>query len=127
MLPLGLSVECFDGVTYAAVAHNLYLGIGNVRTPMFDIFPARSDAFDWHGGFYEHPSLVFVIDSLFYKIFGDAEYVDKLIAVCLSQLIVLCKIVDKLKLLFNNLVINKNYVIVSGCSQTTVLHVYKFL
>lgn len=112
----------FDGVTYAAVAHNLFLGIGNIRSPVFDIFPANSNSFDWHGGFYEHPSLVFVIDSLFYKTFGDAEYVDKLILItmCFCQLIVLCKIVDKLKLLFNHLLINKSYVVILWMLSNTI-------
>jgi 4-amino-4-deoxy-L-arabinose transferase-like glycosyltransferase len=59
-----------DGIIYAAVSRNLSLGIGDY----------------WHlklsetifSQFYEHPPLVFWIQSFFFKIFGDSIYVERM-------------------------------------------------
>jgi len=55
-----------DGVEYASVARNLADGVGTFWKPYLD------DRI--HPVFHEHPPLVFWIQSLFFRIFGDGAY-----------------------------------------------------
>ena len=59
-----------DGMAYATIGRNLAEGRGTFWQPFFSqtLFPA----------FYEHPPIVFAIESLFYRILGDYLFVDKL-------------------------------------------------
>ncbi len=59
-----------DGVTYATISRNLAEGRGTFWEPFFTetFFPA----------FYEHPPLVFGIESLFFRVLGDHLFVEKL-------------------------------------------------
>lgn len=62
-----------DGVLYAAVAKNQAEGFGSFWYPIF------SDTWNKHGvhTFHEHPSLVFGIQSLFFKLLGTSIYVER--------------------------------------------------
>ena len=55
-----------DGVEYASVARNLSDGVGTFWKPYLE------DRI--HPVFHEHPPLVFWIQSLFFRIFGDGPY-----------------------------------------------------
>jgi len=57
-----------DGVEYASVARNLSDGVGTFWKPYLD------DRI--HPVFHEHPPLVFWIQSLFFRIFGDGPYLE---------------------------------------------------
>ena len=57
-----------DGVEYANVARNLADGFGTFWKPYHDDL--------LHPVFHEHPPLVFWIQSLFFKLFGDGPYVE---------------------------------------------------
>jgi 4-amino-4-deoxy-L-arabinose transferase-like glycosyltransferase len=72
-----------DGLWYAAIAHNLSEGLGSFWSPHFSktMFPV----------FYDHPPLVFGIQSFFFRILGDSMYVEKIYAffiICLSFLLI---------------------------------------
>lgn len=58
-----------DGLIYATLGHNLANGIGTFWIPSFSSTISVA--------FYEHPPLVFGIQSLFYQLFGDAFYIEK--------------------------------------------------
>lgn len=59
-----------DGVTYSSIAKNMANGIGDFWKPHYTktLYP----------NFYEHPPLVFGIQSLFFKILGDGFYVERI-------------------------------------------------
>ena len=59
-----------DGVTYATISRNLSEGIGSFWHPRYTdvLYP----------DFHEHPPLVFGIQSLFFKLFGDHYYTEKI-------------------------------------------------
>ncbi len=57
-----------DGVTYASISRNLAIGKGSFWHPYY-----RGD---W--GFYEHPPLMFGIQALFFKVFGDHYFTEKI-------------------------------------------------
>lgn len=61
-----------DGLWYAAISNNLSEGVGSFWAPHFSktMFPV----------FYDHPPLVFGIQSLFFRILGDSMYVEKIYA-----------------------------------------------
>lgn len=61
-----------DGVLYASVAHNLANGYGSMWFLKFSEL-----GFAEHLTFHEHPPLVFWIQSLFFKVFGDSMYVER--------------------------------------------------
>jgi 4-amino-4-deoxy-L-arabinose transferase-like glycosyltransferase len=60
----------FDGVTYSAISKNLANGLGSIWEPHYTkvLYPY----------FHEHPPLVFVLQSIFFKIFGNAFYTEKI-------------------------------------------------
>lgn len=112
----------YDGVTYTAVASNLYHGIGNVRNPLFFIYqPNIHGSAIFSQYFYEHPVLVFMLDSYLFDLIGNAEYVDKIILILnwFCQFILLVLLVDKLKLKFKDLNITKSSVILLWLTYET--------
>jgi 4-amino-4-deoxy-L-arabinose transferase-like glycosyltransferase len=76
-----------DGMLYTCVSHNMANGVGTFWSPVFSptYFNAGS------GFFHEHPPLVFGIQSLFFRIFGDSMYVERFyvfITMCLTALLI---------------------------------------
>lgn len=61
----------FDGVIYATVARNLSVGIGGAWHLVFA-------ASGWGSDFHEAPPLAFVLESYFFRLFGDHFWVEKL-------------------------------------------------
>jgi len=57
-----------DGIEYASVARNLADGVGTFWKPYLDDY--------LHPVFHEHPPLVFWIQSLFFRIFGNGPYLE---------------------------------------------------
>lgn len=59
-----------DGVTYSAISKNMANGLGYIWEPHYTkvLYPI----------FHEHPPLVFYIESLFFKIFGNAFYTERI-------------------------------------------------
>ena len=62
-----------DGVLYTCVAKNLSQGIGTFWFPKFSEL-----GFAGNTSFHEHPPLVFGIQAVFFKFFGDSIYVERL-------------------------------------------------
>lgn len=60
----------FDGLTYASIARNLNDGIGTFWMPSYT--PTV------HPEFYEHPPFSFGLHSVFYRLFGDQPWVDRI-------------------------------------------------
>ncbi|HEV3417390.1 MAG TPA: glycosyltransferase family 39 protein, partial [Pirellulales bacterium] len=60
----------FDGVTHATIARNLAIGVGD---PWHPVFSAADGA-----GYHEQPPLGFVLESFFFRAFGDHFWVEKL-------------------------------------------------
>lgn len=59
-----------DGLIYSTIAHNLSNGIGSFWNPQFTA-TCMSE-------FHEHPPLAFVIQSIFFTLFGESRFIDKL-------------------------------------------------
>ncbi len=76
----------FDGLVYSTISRNLAYGYGSLWKPMYT--PTL-----WLE-FYEHPSLVFGIQSLFFRIFGEGMFVERLFS--LSTLLVSGFLIHKL-------------------------------
>jgi 4-amino-4-deoxy-L-arabinose transferase-like glycosyltransferase len=74
-----------DGVVYSTVARNLARGLGSFWAPQYTATV--------HRAFFEHPPLVFWIQSLFFRVLGDSLFVERiysfLTAVITGVLIVL--------------------------------------
>lgn len=64
-----------DGITYSAISKNLASGIGSCFAPHYTkiLFPS----------FYEHPPLVFIIQSYFFSIFGNGFYTENIFSLCI--------------------------------------------
>lgn len=62
-----------DGVLYSAVSHNLANGLGTFWFPTF----SYNNLAGIRDSFHEQPPLVFGIQALFYKVFGDSMYVER--------------------------------------------------
>jgi 4-amino-4-deoxy-L-arabinose transferase-like glycosyltransferase len=71
-----------DGVEYASVARNLSDGVGTFWKPYLD------DRI--HPVFHEHPPLVFWIQSLFFRIFGDSPYFESFYGFFIGIIILGC-------------------------------------
>jgi len=58
-----------DGVTYAAISNNLSQGYGEIFRPHYTktLYPI----------FYEHPPLVFIVQSVFFELLGDSYMTEK--------------------------------------------------
>lgn len=61
-----------DGVLYSSVAHNLSMGYGTFWFPQYSALNLEGIP-----SFHEHPPLVFGIQAIFFKIFGDSLYVER--------------------------------------------------
>lgn len=59
-----------DGITYAAISKNLAIGYGQFWEPHYTktLYPSFS----------EHPPFVFIIESLFFKLFGNHFYTERI-------------------------------------------------
>jgi 4-amino-4-deoxy-L-arabinose transferase-like glycosyltransferase len=62
-----------DAMLYTSVSHNLSQGIGTFWFPQFSTTYHNAGLSSFH----EHPPLVFVIQSLFFKVFGDSMYIER--------------------------------------------------
>ena len=89
-----------DGVTYSAISKNLANGIGSNWNPHYTktLYPE----------FREHPPLVFIIQSLFFRIFGDAFYTERIFCFIVALLTAL-GIVNTWKLMNDNKVVSNDY------------------
>lgn len=67
-----------DGVTYACIARNLANGLGDFSHPHYTatLYPT----------FYEQPPLVFWLQSLFFRVFADFFWVERLYSFCMALL-----------------------------------------
>jgi 4-amino-4-deoxy-L-arabinose transferase-like glycosyltransferase len=86
-LPVLLAEGMFmDGLIYAAVSKNLANGVGTFW------FPKLSETFG--NPFNEHPPLVFLLQSWFFKLFGDGFYVERAysLATAVVQILILIKL-----------------------------------
>ncbi|MCX6230217.1 MAG: hypothetical protein NTZ33_01620 [Bacteroidetes bacterium] len=73
-----------DGLIYSSIGNNLAIHLGTFFSPRFS-----STLFS---SFHEHPPLVFGIESLFFKLFGNAFYIEKIysgITALLTALIII--------------------------------------
>ena len=61
-----------DAMLYTSVSHNLSMGIGTFWFPQFSVHNVAGLS-----SFHEQPPLVFGIQSIFYKLFGDSMYVER--------------------------------------------------
>mgnify|MGYP000312515494 FL=1 len=60
----------FDGLTYATIASHLNDGVGTFWSPSYTPYI--------HPEFYEHPPFSFALHSIFYRLFGDQFWVDRI-------------------------------------------------
>ena len=75
-----------DGIWYAAISNNLENDIGEFWLPSFTTTIYNS--------FYEHPPLVFWLQSLFFKIFGQSFWVERIY--CLVIFLLTAYIISKI-------------------------------
>jgi 4-amino-4-deoxy-L-arabinose transferase-like glycosyltransferase len=61
-----------DAMLYTSVAHNLSMGIGTFWFPQFSLHNVAGLA-----SFHEQPPLVFGIQSVFFRLFGDSMYIER--------------------------------------------------
>jgi len=79
LLPFLVTEGLFlDGLVYATVSRNMADGHGNFLQPLFEA--------NMQVPFYEHPPLVFWLQSLFFRIFGDHFYTEKIYCLCMALL-----------------------------------------
>lgn len=76
-----------DGSIYGTVAHNMAIGDGSFWQPMFHNYYALVGVNS--AIFYEHPPLMFWIQSWFFKLFGDGFYVENFYGVIILLLHIL--------------------------------------
>lgn len=67
-----------DGTIYATIAHNMHMNAGDIWHPYFSDYIMNT--------FHEHPTLAFWLQSLTYKILGNAFWVDKVYQVIMLLL-----------------------------------------
>lgn len=75
-----------DGMLYTSVAHNLGSGIGTFWFPQFSLHNVAGLK-----AFHEQPPLVFGIQAIFFKIFGDSMYVERVytfITICITAFLI---------------------------------------
>lgn len=75
-----------DAMLYTSVAHNLSHGIGTFWFPQFSVLGVSQLP-----AFHEQPPLVFGIQALFFKVFGDSIYVERLytfITMCTTAILI---------------------------------------
>lgn len=76
-----------DAMLYTSVAHNLSQGIGTFWFPQFSHNNMAGLA-----SFHEQPPLVFGLQAVFYKLFGDSMYVERFytfLMMCLNALLII--------------------------------------
>ncbi len=61
-----------DAMLYSSVSHNLGIGIGTFWFPQYSTLNIAGLS-----SFHEHPPLVFGIQSIFYRMFGDSIYIER--------------------------------------------------
>jgi len=68
----------FDGITYAAISNNLAHGLGSFWAPHYTqtLYPQ----------FFEHPPLVFGLQSLFFILFGDGPATERIYTMFMALL-----------------------------------------
>lgn len=71
-----------DGMTYASISRNLAEGYGSYFKPLYTL--------TIYNEFYEHPPLQFILESLFFKIFKDHFWTEKLYSVIVGFLSLIC-------------------------------------
>ncbi|MCB0685052.1 MAG: glycosyltransferase family 39 protein [Saprospiraceae bacterium] len=67
-----------DGVTYSAISRNLADGLGSFSHPHYTK--------TLYADFNEHPPLVFILQSFFFRLFGDAFYTERLFSLFMAIL-----------------------------------------
>lgn len=69
-----------DGITYSAISKNMANGLGSFFDPHYTqtLYPH----------FREHPPLVFIIQSGFFRLFGDGFYTERIFSFCIILLTV---------------------------------------
>lgn len=67
-----------DGITYSAISKNLANGLGDFFNPHYSK--------TIHANFYEHPPLVFGIQSMFFKVLGDSYYTERVFGLFITLL-----------------------------------------
>lgn len=94
LLPQVFQLGLFtDGLCYSSIAQNLSQGNGTFW------FPSFSETL--YSSFHEHPPLGFFLQSLFFRLFGDAFWVEKLFSFCMALLTAIL-IIQIWKTLFKN-------------------------
>ena len=76
-----------DAMLYTSVSHNLSMGIGTFWFPQFSIHNVAGLP-----SFHEQPPLVFGIQSLFFKLFGDSMYVERFytfLTMCITAVLII--------------------------------------
>lgn len=85
-----------DGMTYASISRNLAEGYGSYFKPLYTL--------TIYNEFYEHPPLQFILESLFFKIFKDHFWTEKLYSVIVGFLsLICCSIIVRIINKFENL------------------------
>ena len=89
-----------DGVTYAGISRNLANGIGSWWEPHYTriLYPE----------FHEHPPLTFILQSFFFRIFGDGFYTERIYCLFVALLTSL-GIIATWKLLNTGKALNDSY------------------
>jgi len=70
-----------DGITYSAISKNMANGYGSFWNPHYTNI--------LYSNFHEHPPLVFIVQSLFFKVFGDAFYTERIFSLFTAILTVM--------------------------------------
>ena len=80
ILPLVQEGMFFDGVTYSAISKNMANGYGSFWNPHYTKV--------LYSNFHEHPPLVFIIQSFFFRLLGDGFYTERLFCLLMALLTV---------------------------------------
>ena len=80
ILPLVQEGMFFDGVTYSAISKNMANGFGSFWNPHYTKV--------LYSNFHEHPPLVFIIQSFFFRLLGDGFYTERLFCLLIALLTV---------------------------------------
>ncbi len=64
-----------DGITYGAISRNLAEGIGSLHTPSYSAM---------YPDFHEHPPFFFWVEGLFFWLFGDQFFVERLTGILMA-------------------------------------------
>ena len=67
-----------DGSIYGTIAHNMAVGDGGFWSPIYHNFTEKKFQIEHSAVFYEHPPLMFWLESWFFRFFGDGFYVENI-------------------------------------------------